>query len=170
MTPGRYTLSRDTFSVGGDYTVVDHTGATVLTFDGKLRFAATFAVLAPDGRELFTGREHVFSLDRRFEFERDGVPYATVLREMTSDPGQILGTASYRYVATLGTGDRIETAGYVLTRWTIARGEETLARIESDGYVHTIDLVDGADGTFVMAVVMAVARLNPPSGLDARAD
>ena len=103
MTPGRYILSRDTFSVGGDYTVVDHAGATVLTFDGKLRFAATFAVLAPDGRELFTGKEHVFSLDRRFEFERDGVPYATVLREMTSDPGQILGSASYRYVVTLSS-------------------------------------------------------------------
>ena len=170
MIPGRYFLSRDTFSVGGDYTVVDHTGATVLTFDGKLRFAATFAVLAPDGRELFTGKEHVFSLDRRFEFERDGVPYATVLREMTSDPRQILGTAAYRYVATLRTGDRLETAGYLLTRWTIARGEETLARIESDGYVHTIELVDGTDGAFVMAVVMAVARLNPPSGLDSRAD
>jgi uncharacterized protein YxjI len=170
MTPGRYILSRDTFSVGGDYTVVDHAGATVLAFDGKLRFAATFVVLAPDGRELFTGKEHVFSLDRRFEFERDGAPYATLLREMTSDPGQILGSASYRYVATLRTGDRLETAGYVLTRWTIARGEETIARIESDGYVHTVDLVDGADGAFVLAVVMAVARLNPPSGLDSRAD
>lgn len=170
MEPGRYILSRDTFSIGGDYTVVDHTGATVLTVDGKLRFAATFAVLAADGRELFTGTEHVLSLDQRFEFERDGVPCATMLREMTSDPGQILGSASYRYVATLRTGDRLETAGYVLTSWTIARGGETIARIESDDYVHTIDLLDGADGAFVMAVVMAVARLNPPPGVGSTAD
>lgn len=137
----------------------------MLTVDGTLRFAATFAVLAADGRELFTGKEHVLSLDQRFEFERDGVPCATMLREMTSDPGQILGSASYRYVATLRTGDRLTTAGYVLTRWTIARGGETIARIESDGYVHTIDLVDGTDGAFVMAMVMAVARLDqPPEG------
>lgn len=162
MEPGRYILSRDTFSIGGDYTVVDKEGVTVLTVDGKLRFAATFAVLAPDGRELFTGKEHVLSIDRRFEFERDGVPYATMLREMTSDPGQILGSARYRYIVTMRTGDRLETQGYVLTQWTIARSEKTIARIESDDYVHTVDLLDGADGAFVMAVVMAVARLDPP--------
>lgn len=170
VEPGRYILSRDTFSIGGDYTVVDHAGATVLAFDGKLRFAATFAAQAPDGRELFTGKEHVLSLERRFEFERDGVPYATMLREMTSDPRQIMGSARYRYVATLRSGDRLTTAGYVLTRWTIARGGATVARIESDGYVHTIDLVDGADGAFVMAMVMAVARLDPPFGSGSPAD
>jgi uncharacterized protein YxjI len=162
MQPGRYTLTRNTFSIGGDYTVVDGEGATVMTFDGKLRFAATFSALAPEGRELFTGKEHVLSLDRRFEFERFGVPYATMLREMTSDPRQIIGSADYRYVVTLRTGDRLETKGYVLTRWTIVRGQDTVAHIETDGYDSTIDLVDATDAAFVVTVVMAVARLNPP--------
>lgn len=170
MKPGRYTLSRDTFSIGGDYTVVDDAGVAVLKFDGKLRFAATFVVHAADGRELFNGKEHVLSLDRRFEFERDGMPYATMLREMTSDPGQIMGSASYRFVTTVRTGGRLQTAGHVGTDWTITRDTQTIARIESDDHVHTIDLVDGTDGEFVMTVVMAVARLNPPTGVASSPD
>ena len=170
MQTGRYTLSRNTFSIGGDYTLADGDGATVMTFDGKLRFAATFSALDAGGGTLFTGKEHVLNLDQRFEFERDGVPYATMLREMTSDPRKIIGSATYRYVVTLRTGDRLETAGYVLTRWTVARGPDLVARIESDGCVHTIELLDDGNGPFVMTMVMAVARLNKPPNVGDQTD
>jgi uncharacterized protein YxjI len=170
METGRYTLTRNTFSIGGDYTLADGAGATVMTFDGKLRFAATFSAHDAGGRELFTGQEHVLDLAQRFEFERDGVPYATMLREMTSDPRQIVGSASYRYVVTLRTGDRLETTGYVRTQWTIQRGDATIARIETTDFDNVIDLVDATDGPFVITVVMAVARLNKPSNVGDQTD
>lgn len=161
MEPGRYVLSRDTISIGGDYTLTDAAGATVMTFDGKLRFAAVFTARDAQGQDLFTGREHVFNLDQRFEFERDGVPCATMQREWVGEI-KLMGSQRYRYVVTSRTGDQLQTKGYVLTNWTLRRGDVTLASVESDGSVHTIDLVDGTDAPFLMTVVMAVARLNKP--------
>jgi uncharacterized protein YxjI len=161
MKPGRYVLSRNTISIGGDYTVKDDRGAIVMTFDGKLRFAAVFAAIDGEGHELFTGREHVLSLEQRFEFERDGVAYATMHREWVGTI-RLVGSQDYRYVVMDRTGERLETTGYVLTNWAIRRGDVTVARVGSDDYVHTVDLLDGVDGAFVMSVVMAVARLNKP--------
>jgi uncharacterized protein YxjI len=161
MTPGRYVLSRNTISIGGDYSVTDVHGATVMTFDGKLRFAAVFTALDGEGRELFTGREHVLSLEQRFEFERDGVPCATMRREWVGKV-RLVGSQNYRYVVVARTGERLETTGYVLTDWAIKRDDVTVARVASDGYVHTVDLFDGVDGAFVLSVIMAVARLNKP--------
>lgn len=140
-------LSRDTISIGGDYTLRDPLGATVMTFDGKLRFGAVFTAMDGQGRALFTGREHILNLDQRFEFERDGVAYAT-----------------------MQAGDRLETSGDVRSKWALRRGDATVARVQTDDYVHTVDLVDSHDAAFVMSVVMAVARLNTPSNVGSPAD
>lgn len=164
MLPGRYVLSRNTISIGGDYTLRDAAGATVMTFDGKLRFAAVFTAMDAAGNALFTGREHVLNLEQRFEFERDGVAYATMRREWVGAI-RLVGSTDYRYVITCRAGDRLETTGYVLTSWAIRRGDATVAQVESDDYVHTVDLGDDADAAFVMTVVMGVVRLNkPPKG------
>lgn len=163
MQPGAYVLSRDTISIGGDYTLRDAEGATVMTFDGKLRIGATFTAMDAQGRPLFTGREHVLNLDQQFEFERDGVAHATMRREFVGKV-RLTGSQPYRYVVTCRTGDGLETKGHVRTNWTIQRGATTIVRVESDGYVHTLDLIDGGDAAFVMAVVMAVVRLNKPIG------
>lgn len=169
MQPGRYVLSRDTISIGGDYTLRDPLGATVMTFDGKLRFGAVFTAMDAQGRALFTGREHVLNLDQRFEFERDGVGYATMQREWVGKI-RIMGSHPYRYVVTMQAGDRLETSGYVLSKWALRRGDATVARVQTDDYVHTVDLVDSRDAAFVISVVMAVARLNKPSNVGSPAD
>lgn len=161
MQSGRYVLTRDTFSIGGDYTLKDADGATTMTFDGKVRLAATFTAHGPQGQVLFSGREHVLNLDQRFEFERDGAAYASMQREWVGDI-KVFGSQAFRYVITCRTGDRLTTKGPVLSTWTIRRGDDTVARVESDDYVYTVDLLDGTDAAFVMTVVMAVARLNKP--------
>ncbi|MEO7157332.1 MAG: hypothetical protein ABI039_07220, partial [Vicinamibacterales bacterium] len=96
-----------------------------------------------------------------FEFERDGVPHATMLRKVVGRI-PVLGRPDYRYVVSLRSGDQLETVGYVLTNWTISRADVIVARIESSGYVYTIDLLDSTDAAFVMTVVMAIGRLNKP--------
>ncbi|MEP6916621.1 MAG: hypothetical protein ABJC89_13300 [Acidobacteriota bacterium] len=169
MLPGRYVLSRNTISIGGDYTLKDAAAATVMTFDGKLRFAAVFTAMDAQGHALFTGREHVLNLEQRFEFERDGIAHATMLREWVGAI-RLIGSQAYRYVVTCRTGDRLETTGYVLTNWAIRRRDAIVAQVESDGYVHTVDLVDGDEAGFVMTVVMAVVRLNKPANVGSPAD
>jgi uncharacterized protein YxjI len=169
MQPGRYVLSRDTISIGGDYTLRDAQGATVMTFNGKLRFAAVFTAMDAQGRTLFAGREHLLNLDQRFEIEREGAAYATMRREWVGAI-RLMGSQDYRYVVSCRTGDHLATTGYVLTRWAIQRRDATVARVESDSYVHTVDLVDADDAAFLMTIVMAVARLNKPPNVGDSAD
>ena len=162
MAAGRYKLSRKLFSVGGDYTVKDGTGATVLSFDGKVRFAVTFSVQTPDGRELFTGREYVMSLDQKFDIERDGVLEATLLREIVSGHRKIFGTPNYRYVVSRRNGQTFEARGSFLSQWTLQRDGAIVARVDTDGHVSEIDLEAATDdGFFIFTVVMAIVRLNP---------
>lgn len=169
MQPGRYVLSRDTISIGGDYTLKDAEGATVMTFNGKLRFSAVFTAIDAQGRPLFTGREHLLNLDQRFEIEREGAAYATVRREWVGAI-RLAGSQDYRYVVSCRTGDHLETTGHVLTRWAIRRGDATVACVESDDHVHTVDLADADDAAFLMTIVMAVARLNKPPNVGSPAD
>lgn len=159
MQPGRYTFARDLVALGLDYTVKDESGRTVLTVDGKLRFAATFTVLDPEGRALFSGKEHLLNLDQRFEFERDGVLFATMLRELVGKV-RLLGEQDFRYVVTGRTGDRLVTRGYVHTVFSLQRGDATVAQVVRDNDEFTVDLAADADGAFLMAVIVAIVRLN----------
>lgn len=159
MQPGRYTFSRNIIALGLDYTVTDADGRTVLTIDGKLRFAATFTVLDPDDRVLFSGKEHVLNLDQRFEFERDGILFATMVRELVGKV-RVVGESDYRYVATLRTGERFVTSGYVQTAFSVSRDGATVARVERDLDEFTFDLEHEANGAFLMAMAVAVVRLN----------
>lgn len=159
MQPGRYTFSRNIIALGLDYTVKDESGRTVLTVDGKLRFAATFTVLDPDDRVLFSGQEHLLNLEQRFEFERDGVLFATMVRELVGKV-RLIGESDYRYVVTLRTGERFVTSGYVQTAFSISRDGATVARVERDFDEFTFDLMDEVYGAFLMAMAVAVVRLN----------
>lgn len=159
MQPGRYTFSRDLIALGLDYTVKDDNRRTVLTVDGKLRFAATFTVLDPEGRALVSGKEQVLNLDQRFEFERDGLLFATMVRELVGKV-RLIGESDYRYVATLCTGERFVTSGYVQTAFSISRDGATVVRVERDNDEFTFDLMDEAYGAFLMAMAVALVRLN----------
>jgi hypothetical protein len=135
----------------------------VLSIDGKVRFGAKFSVQAPDGRELFTGREHVMSLDHRFDIERDGVLEATLLRETVSGHRTVFGTPQYRYVVSRRNGQTFEARGSFLTQWTLQLDGAVVARVDTDGHVSEIDLEAATDdGFFMFTVVMAIVRLNPP--------
>ena len=143
--------------------MADANGATVLSIDGKVRFAVTFSVQAPDGRELFTGREHLLNLDQKFEIERDGVLEATIVRETVSGHRKILGTPKYRYVVSRRNGQTLEARGSFLSRWTLQLDGATVAQVDTDGHVSEIDLTAATDdGAFIFTVVMAIVRLNPP--------
>ena len=171
MAADRYMLSRNFFSLGGDYTVKDANGTTVLSIDGKVRFGANFSVQTPDGRELFTGREHVLNLDHKFEIERDGVLEATLLREIVSGHRNVFSTPEYRYVVSRRNGQTFEARGSFLTRWTLQLDGAMVARVDTDGHVSEIDLTAATDdGAFVFSVVMAIVRLNPPPRSDSSAD
>ncbi len=163
MAADRYKLSKNFFSVGGDYTVNDASGAKVLAIDGKVRFGANFSVQAPDGRELFTAREHVLNLDQKFEIERDGVLEATMLREIVSGHTRVFGTPDYRYVVSRRNGQTFEARGSFLTKWTLQLDGAIVARVDTDEHVSEIDLPAATDdGAFIFTVVMAIVRLNPP--------
>ncbi len=171
MAADRYKLSRNFFSLGGDYTLQDANGGTVLSIDGKVRFGAKFSVAAPDGRELFTARQHVLNLDQKFDIERDGVLEATLVRETVSGHRKIVGTPQYRYVASRRNGQTLEARGSFLTQWTLQIDGALVARVDTDGHVSEIDLTTATDdGAFIFTVVMAIVRLNPPPGSGSSTD
>lgn len=164
MLAGTYRLSKNFFSIGGDYTVEDAAGTTALTFDGKVRFGATFDTLDLGGRVLFTGNEHVLDLDRRFDIARDGIVAATILRETVSGHRTILGSPVYRFVVECPNGDRFDASGTFTESWTLGRDGIIMARIATDGAISEIELVEPTgDPAFIMTVVMAIVRLNPPA-------
>lgn len=168
MQPGAYVLSRDTLSIGGDYTLADGDGVTAMSFDGKVRVGVVFAARDADGRTVFTGREHVLDLDQQFDIERDGATHGTLRREFVGKI-RLLGEQPFRYVVACHDGTAWRTTGNVSSRWTVVRGDAVVARVDSHRHVHDIELVDGVDAAFAMTLIMAVVRLNPPSRHDSPA-
>lgn len=158
MQPGPYVLSKDRFSLSGDFTLADGAGTTVMTFDSKVRVAVRFDALDAEGRVRFTGQGSVFTTTDRFEFERDGQPHASMRAEWEGGL-QRVGPQRGRYVVTCVPGDTLHTAGDMATAWTLCRGESEVARVERAGRTWPITLLDAADAPFVMTVVMAVVQL-----------
>ena len=164
----KYTLTKNALSIGGDYTITDQSGTKVYLVAGKFRiFAEAFSLRDVHKNVLFTGREQAWNLDQKFVISRDDMAYATMLREMVSGHRNILGSATYRYVVTLATGEKLEANApnsAFTSHWKLRWRDATVADVETDGEVSEISLAsDAHDVPFVLTVVMAVVRLNQPS-------
>ena len=158
MTPGHYVLSKKLFSISGDYTLTDAAGATVMTFDGKLRIALRFHAIDAEGRRLFTGQGRIISVEHRVDFECAGQPCATMYAEWEGGLRHD-GPQKCRYVVTCANGDALDTSGDVSTTWSVRRRGIDVARVERRRRGASITLLDAANGAFVMSVVMAVTHL-----------
>jgi uncharacterized protein YxjI len=160
----KFTLSKNTLSIGGDYTIKDASGTTCYIVAGKLRFASTFSLLDVQENVLYSGREHVWDLDNKFVISRDDIPQATILRHITRGQRKILGSPDYRYDIERITGEKFEANGVFTHRWTLDQGDAVIAIIETDGHVSEITMPNPPrDLPFVLAVIMAIVRQNPPS-------
>mgnify|MGYP007117520580 CR=1 FL=1 len=161
----KFTLSRNLLSIGGDYTITDESGAKRYFAVGKLRvLAAMFSLQDADRKVLFTGREHVWNLDQKFDIARDGRRHATIIRQLVRGGTRIFGTPTYRYEVTLAGGDKMEATGVFTAHWTLRRRDMTVANVETDGHVSEISLAcDARDVPLILTIVMAIVRLNPPA-------
>lgn len=113
---------------------------------------------------LFSGREHVLNLDRRFDITRDGMPQATILRRLIGRPRIALTATDYLFKIKRITGEKFEARGMFTNRWTLTQGDALIAAVETDGEVSEITLpAQPRDLPFVMTVIMAIIRLNPPA-------
>lgn len=161
----KYTLARNPISIGGDYTITDEAGTKRYFAVGKLRVLAAMFSLQDAGKKvLFTGREHVWNLDQKFDIEKDSRRHATLVRQVVSGGRKIFGTPTYRYEVTLAGGEKMEATGVFTSRWTLRRRDMTAANVETDGHVSEISLAgDTRDVPLILTIVMAIVRLNPPS-------
>ena len=164
----QYTLTKNTLSIGGDYTITDESGATMYSVSGKLRiFFVAFSLRDAQKNVLLSGRERAWNLDQKFEISRNDMLFATMQREMVSGHRKILGTPIYRYVIALATGDKMEATaahGTFSGHWKLRWHDETVADVSTDGEVSKISFArDARDVPFFLTVVMAIVRLNPPS-------
>jgi uncharacterized protein YxjI len=160
----KFKLSKNTLSIGGDYTIEDASGCPCYSVAGKLRFATTFSVLDAQKNVLYSGREHVWNLDRKFVISRDDIPHATMLRRVIGDQRKILSSPDYRYEVEHVTGEKFEASGMFTHRWKLTQGENVIAAVATDGHASDITIPHPPrDLPFVLAVIVAIVRLNPPS-------
>lgn len=159
----KYQLSKNTFSVGGDYTITDGSGNKCYVVSGKVSLAATFDLLDLQKNVLFSGREHVLNLDQKFIISRDDVPQATMLRRAISNARKVFGSPAYAYDVERVTGEKFTATGTFIGDWKLTQNDAVVATVATDGHVSDITIPSTPrDLPFILTVIVAIVRLNPP--------
>jgi uncharacterized protein YxjI len=166
----QYTIKKRLVSVGRDYDVRDQNDAVLFHIDGKVRFARTFDVKAPDGTLRLSVKEKLLALDQTFLIDAPDRPQTVVRRTTTTS------VYPMKFVIEVAGQTEMHANGdFFRDGVVVTRGSAEVARVSREpntvvAEIFHVSAADHEDPALIAALAMAIVESHPDRGAPSSSD
>lgn len=159
----RYVMKQKLFAWGDDFTIKDDSGRDVYLVDGKVfTWGKQLSFQDMQGKELLYIKQQLLSWGPTYEITRDGVPVATVTKELFT-------LFSCRFVVDVPGPDDLEAKGdFMDHEYDFLLHGQTVAKVSKEWLTLTdtygVDTVTGADDILILASTVVIDAACHPDG------